>query len=245
MRPSRRDIAARLSRARDYGCAGPNSSRRWRFSTIRRLTACHPVGENKCDRVAINGSGAKWSGGCYRPRTTCDESRNDPHALHPIRRHAGAPPATSRQARHEAAAKDQIGIIGRHGQAVAPATISNSYVNGIGEDDEIPLTATPWRFPPARSKRKRNTALSPDRQAVRGGDDERRIALYSAYLDTAAIEAAGLNAQKPSFARSTGSGRQVIWFLCARRQRPAADPPPLNATNFYTQHLGLFVRRRC
>ena len=76
------------------------------------------------------------------------------------------------------------------------------------------------------------------------GSSARKIAdYYAAYMDTAAIDKAGLTPLKPELdAIDAIKTRQDLARVLGSRLR--ADVDPLNATNYHTQHLfGLFVTK--
>ena len=78
-------------------------------------------------------------------------------------------------------------------------------------------------------------------RAREGSDDRKAADYYAAYMDEAAIERRGLTPVQPALARinSIADRRSLSHELGAMLR---ADTDPLNATNYYTDHLfGLFV----
>jgi predicted metalloendopeptidase len=79
------------------------------------------------------------------------------------------------------------------------------------------------------------------RAGAADGSDERKVAdYYATYMDEAAIDAAGLRPLEPLLARigAVADRGALVDRVCSDLR---ADVDPLNATNFYTDHLfGLF-----
>ena len=146
------------------------------------------------------------------------------------------------------AAKDQIGIdLAGMDKNVKPGDDFNAFVNGAWDKaTEIPADkVSQGAFETvAVEVEKRNTALLADvlKSKAAAGSDERRIAdYYNAYLNTDAIERAGLSPLTAPFAE-IDKARDVRSLSTVLGSSVRADADPLNATNYYTPNIfGIFV----
>ena len=131
--------------------------------------------------------------------------------------------------------------------AVKPGDDFEAYANGAWRAQAI--------IPPDRSStgaflrtamlsEQRNSQIVADAVAARAapGTETRKIAdYYTAYMDTAGIEARGLTPLQPAFAAIAAlKGKRALSAMLGADVR--VDVDPLNATNFHTSNIvGLYV----
>jgi len=130
---------------------------------------------------------------------------------------------------------------------VAPGDDFNSYANGGWfKATEIPAdkaSVGPWSVVYDRTTQQTQTLIQ-DLAKEKDAKDptHKKIGdFYAAYMDTAAIESKGIAAVKPQL-DSIAAIADKAALAAAIGRTIRADVDPLNATNFYTEHLfGVFV----
>ena len=132
-------------------------------------------------------------------------------------------------------------------KAVAPGDDFYAYANGNWQKStEIPAdrasTGVFYTVFEKAEKRLADLVQSLRKQNPATGTDARRIAdYYAAWMDEAGIEARGLAPLQPTLDKvdAIADGKALSAYLGAGLR---ADVDPINATNYYTEHLfGLFV----
>jgi len=132
-------------------------------------------------------------------------------------------------------------------RSVTPGDDFFAYANGTwAKTTEIPADRSSWGTGAALAEK----TLAEVSDLVKGaaharpGTEARKVGdAYAAYLDTAAIERAGLTPLKPALARIAAiKDRRALAAEFGRELR--ADVDPMNNTNFKTDHLfGLWVEQ--
>ena len=131
--------------------------------------------------------------------------------------------------------------------AVAPGDDFNAYTNGGWlKATEIPADKSsfgPWAVVYDKTTEQTQTLIQDLAAAkdAKNADSQKIGDFYAAYMDTTAIETKGLAAIKPQFDSIAAiADKSALAAAIGRTLR--ADVDPLNATNFYTEHLlGVFV----
>ena len=157
-----------------------------------------------------------------------------------------APKAAAAPASVPAAAGVGIDLAGID-KSVQPGDDFYAYANGTWQKTtEIPAdrasTGVFYTVFEKAEKRLADLVQSLQKQHPAPGTDARRIAdYYAAYMDEAGIEARGLAPLQPTLdaVAAINDGKALSAYLGAGLR---ADVDPINATNYYTEHLlGLFV----
>lgn len=132
-------------------------------------------------------------------------------------------------------------------RAVKPGDDFFAYANGAWDKSaEIPADRSSWGTGAELSEK--TTAEVADlvkgAQGAKPGTEARKVGdAYAAFMNTAAIEKAGLTPLKPALAR-IGAIKDKHGLATEFGRELRADVDPINATNFKTDHLfGLFVEQ--